>query len=91
MIKKSLFKKYIKEEITEILSNPPSYSFPKSKRSLLDNQDKNEVLKNEFIIISREINKLQKQLENGEGDKEQIQFHLDKNISMRSEIEKQIK
>lgn len=91
MIKKSLFKKYIKEEITEILSNPLSYSFPKSKRSLLDNQDKNEVLKNEFIIISREINKLQKQLENGEGDKEQIQFHLDKNISMRSEIEKQMK
>ena len=91
MIKKSLFKKYIKEEIIEMLSNPPSHSFPKSKYPLSDGRNKNEVLKNEFVIISREINRLQKQLESGDGNKEQIQFHLDKNISIRSEIEKQMK
>ncbi len=89
-MKKSQFKNILNKEIKEILNNPPSHNIPKSTRYLFDSQNKIELLKNEYVIIDREVKRLEKELSNGEGDTEQIQFHLDKNKKIKQEIEFQI-
>lgn len=91
MIRKSKLKKIINEEIKEILSNPPSYDFEKSDRKIINSQEKIELLKNEYIIVDRNIKKLEKKLSLNDGDIEQIKSILDKNKKLKSEIELQIK
>lgn len=90
MIRKSKLKKIINEEIKEILSNPPSHSFDKSNRKIINNQDKIELLKNEYVIIDREIKKIQKLINNGEGNIEDLQNRINKNTNIKKEIENQI-
>lgn len=91
MIRKSKLKKIINEEIKEILSNPPSHDFEKSDRKIINSQEKIELLKNEYIIVDRNIKKLEKKLSSNDGDIEQIKSILDKNKKLKSEIELQIK